>query len=121
MSQSRVGQHAHDQPLHVGRQRQGGAGTQARTADGQVPAVTGLFQMRRAPIDLRQMEQRRASEGLRRGGKGGGMSILRSVVGSDIRGQARIPGDMEEVVREGEEGRAMERKHGGIFGIVVGG
>lgn len=49
------------------------------------------------------------------------MSILRSFVGSDIRDQARIPGDMEEVVRDGKEGRAVERKHGRIFGIVVGG
>ena len=67
------------------------------------------------------MEQRRASESFRRGEEGGGLSILRSVVGSDIRGQARIPGHMEEVVRDGKEGRAMEGEHGGIFGIVVGG
>lgn len=121
MSQSREGQHAHDQPLPVGRQRQSRARTQARTTGGQVPTVTGLFQMRRAQIDLRQMEQRWASAGLRRGEKGGGMSILRSFVGSDIRGEARIPGDMEEVVRDGKEGRAVEGKHGRIFGIVVGG
>ena len=49
------------------------------------------------------------------------MSILRGFVGSDIRGQTRIPGDIEEVVRDSEEGRAMEGQHGGIFGIVVGG
>lgn len=119
MSQSREGQHAHDQPLPVGRQRQGGTRTQARTTDGQVSAVTRLFQMRRAPVDMRQMEQRRASEGLRRGGKGGGLSILRSFVGSDIRGQARIPGHMEAVVRDGKEGRTMEGEHGRIFGIVI--
>lgn len=121
MSQSREGQHAHDQPLPVGRQRQGGAGTQARATGNQVPAVTRLFQMRHAAIDMRQMEQRRASESLRRGEEGGRMSILRSFVGSDIWGQARIPGDMEEMVRGGEERRAVERKHDRIFGIVVGG
>lgn len=37
----------------------------------------------------RTTEQRRSSEGLRRGRKEGGMSILRSFVGSHIRGQAR--------------------------------
>ena len=47
------------------------------------------------------------------------MSVLRNFVGSDMRGQTRIPGDMEEVVRDGKEGRAMEGQHGGIFGIVV--
>ena len=120
MSQSRERQHAHDQPLRVGRQRQGGARTQVRTTGDQVPAVTGLFQMRRAPIDLRQMEQRWASEGLRRRRKGSGMSILRNFVGSDIRGQTRIPRHMEEVVRGGEKGRGMEGRYGGIFGVVVG-
>ena len=75
--------------------------------------------MRRAPIDLRQMEQRWASEGLRQGEKGSRMSILRSFVGSDIWGQTRMPGHMEEVVQGGEVGQAMERRHSRIFRIVV--
>jgi len=53
MSQSRKRQHAHDQPLPVGRQRRGGARTQVRTKSGQVPAVTCLFQMWRAPVEQR--------------------------------------------------------------------
>lgn len=105
--------------MPVRGQRQGRARTQARTTCNQIPAVTSLFQMQRALIDLRQMEQQQASEGLRQREKGGGMSVLQSFVRSDMRGQTRIPGDMEEVVRDSEEGQAIERQHSGIFGIVV--
>lgn len=48
------------------------------------------------------------------------MSVLRRFVRRDIRSQTRISRGVEEVVRQSKGGRAVERKHGGIFGIVDG-
>ena len=46
------------------------------------------------------------------------MSISRSFVRRDIRGQTRIPASVEEVVRQSKGGCAVEGKHSTIFGIV---
>lgn len=118
MLQPRQEQRAHDQPLPVGRQHEGGAREGARAKGDQVPTVAGLFQMRRAAFDMREVEQRRAGKGLRRGWEGGGMSILRGVVGGHIWSQTRIPRGVEEVVRHRAERCAVEGKHGPFFGIV---
>ena len=50
--------------------------------------------------------------------KGSQMSISRSFVRRDIRGQTRIPVSVEEVVRQSKGGRVVEGKHSTIFGIV---
>jgi hypothetical protein len=46
------------------------------------------------------------------------MSVLRSFVGRHIRSQTRIPASVEKMVRQSKGGRAVEGKHGAIFGIV---
>jgi hypothetical protein len=46
------------------------------------------------------------------------MSILQSFVRHHIWSQTRIPGGIEEVVRQSKGGRAVEGKHSAIFRIV---
>lgn len=116
--QQRQEQRAHNQPLPVARQHEGRQRAGACTKDGQVPAITRLFQVWRAAFDVREMEQRRAGKGLRRRWEGGGVSILRRFVGGYIRSQTRISGCVEEVVRQSEGGCTVEGEHGGILGIV---
>lgn len=65
VSQQRQEQRAHDQPLPVGRQHEGRERAGACAKDDQVPAITRMFQMRRAAFDVRKMEQRRAGKGSR--------------------------------------------------------